>query len=206
MNFAKRERAELCDLFVEVGPDAPTLNKGWTTHDLAAHLWVRENDPLALPGIGISAFSGLTDQRMDRAKRKFSYRELVRRLRNPNIVARNLDPVNMVEYFIHHEDVLRATTLKPVRTLPISDEDALWRPLSGMAIQLKFKARTGLVLERSDDPGSMIRVKSGSQTVTVLAPPSELALWLSGRGQAAVVEFIGTPDAVATLDDLDLGL
>ena len=40
-----RERSELCDLFLAVGPEAPTLCDGWTTLDLAAHLVVREHDP-----------------------------------------------------------------------------------------------------------------------------------------------------------------
>src|SRR5882762_622635 len=37
------ERRELCDLFLELGPDAPTLCEGWTTLDLAAHLVLREH-------------------------------------------------------------------------------------------------------------------------------------------------------------------
>ena len=35
----------LCDLFEEVGPDAPTLCGDWTTRDLAAHLVMRERRP-----------------------------------------------------------------------------------------------------------------------------------------------------------------
>ena len=51
MTFAKSERAELCDLFDRVGPDAPTLCQGWATHDLAAHLWIRETDPVGVSGL-----------------------------------------------------------------------------------------------------------------------------------------------------------
>jgi hypothetical protein len=36
--FDAQERHELCDLFVELGPTAPTLLEGWTTRDLAAGL------------------------------------------------------------------------------------------------------------------------------------------------------------------------
>ena len=46
---ARAERAALCDLFLEVGPDAPTLCGAWTTRDLAAHLVVRERRPDAAP-------------------------------------------------------------------------------------------------------------------------------------------------------------
>ena len=50
-NHARAERHALCDLFIEVGPDAPTLCAGWTTRDLAAHLIVRETRPDAAAGI-----------------------------------------------------------------------------------------------------------------------------------------------------------
>ncbi len=46
LDIDQRERAELCDLFDELGPDAPTLCGDWTTADLAAHLVVRERNPL----------------------------------------------------------------------------------------------------------------------------------------------------------------
>ena len=48
MSLASRERAQLTDLFGEVGPDAPTLCEGWDTRDLAAHLHLRETSPLAI--------------------------------------------------------------------------------------------------------------------------------------------------------------
>lgn len=34
-----------CDALLEAGPDGAHPCEGWTTHDLAAHVWVRENDP-----------------------------------------------------------------------------------------------------------------------------------------------------------------
>ena len=48
---ARAERLALCELFVQVGPDAPTLLGEWTTRDLAAHLVVRERRPDAAAGI-----------------------------------------------------------------------------------------------------------------------------------------------------------
>jgi uncharacterized protein (TIGR03085 family) len=50
-DLAQLERSRLCDLFLEVGPDQPTLCEGWTTADLAAHLVIRERRPDAAPGI-----------------------------------------------------------------------------------------------------------------------------------------------------------
>jgi hypothetical protein len=49
--FDAVERAQLSDLFEELGPEAPTLLEPWTTHDLATHLVLRERDYLAGPGL-----------------------------------------------------------------------------------------------------------------------------------------------------------
>ena len=50
-NVAARLRRTLCEVFDDVGPDAPTLCEGWATRDLAAHLVVRETRPDAAAGI-----------------------------------------------------------------------------------------------------------------------------------------------------------
>jgi hypothetical protein len=47
--FDAVERAQLCDLFEELGPGAPTLLAPWTARDLAAHLPLRERDYVAGP-------------------------------------------------------------------------------------------------------------------------------------------------------------
>jgi uncharacterized protein (TIGR03085 family) len=57
-SLARPERAALLDLLTGVGPDAPTLCEGWTTHDLAAHLVVRERRPHAVPGLVVPARIG----------------------------------------------------------------------------------------------------------------------------------------------------
>ena len=49
--FDAAERAQLSDLLDELGPGAPTLLVPWTTRHLAAHLILRERDPLAGPGL-----------------------------------------------------------------------------------------------------------------------------------------------------------
>src|SRR5438067_1422161 len=50
-SFDAAERARLADLLDELGPDALTLLPPWTTRDIAAHLVLRERDPLAGPGL-----------------------------------------------------------------------------------------------------------------------------------------------------------
>src|SRR5580692_7420917 len=52
-SFDAVERQQLCDLFVELGPDAPTLLVPWSTRELAAHLVLREHDYRAAPGLVI---------------------------------------------------------------------------------------------------------------------------------------------------------
>ena len=48
--FAQTERDQLCDEFLVVGPDAPTLCEGWTTSHLATHLVVRDGRPDLIVG------------------------------------------------------------------------------------------------------------------------------------------------------------
>ena len=59
MSVASDERAALCDLLDELGPDQPTLCEGWQTRDLAAHLVVREHRLDAAPGILLPAIAAV---------------------------------------------------------------------------------------------------------------------------------------------------
>ena len=61
MSFSSAERTKMVALFHELGPDAPTLCEGWTTRDLAAHLWVRENRLDASAGLFIPALKPRLD-------------------------------------------------------------------------------------------------------------------------------------------------
>src|ERR1700753_1453307 len=61
-NYAQAERTALCDLFLELGPQAPTLCEGWTTRDLAAHLVVRDRRPDGAIGILVPRLSGHTEK------------------------------------------------------------------------------------------------------------------------------------------------
>jgi hypothetical protein len=64
VSIADTERAALCDLLDELGPDAPTLCEGWTTRDMAVHLYVRDRDPKAWAGISVGRLHGLAEQAM----------------------------------------------------------------------------------------------------------------------------------------------
>ncbi|WP_026928080.1 TIGR03085 family metal-binding protein [Granulicoccus phenolivorans] len=207
MSFAKSERAALCDLLDEVGPQAPTLCAGWTAHDMAAHLWTRETDPLAAPGIVVKPLAGLTERRLAEAKARWPYAELVDKVRHGPAPASVFSfpgvdlEANTVEYFVHHEDVRRAQPDWGVRQLPDSVEDWLWRRLKLMARVMFRGVGTGLVLERAvqvpGDTPETIRALPGNEIVTLIGTPSELLLFAYGRGTHAVVEMVGPDDAVA---------
>lgn len=211
MTFARTERAELCDLLDRVGPDAPTLCAGWVTQDLAAHLWIREADPLGASGIVAKPLAGLTERRMAEVKTRWSFSELVERIRQgPARLSVFAFPgvdeeANTVEYFVHHEDVRRAgSEPEPPRELDPEVEDWMWRRLKLMGRAMFRRAPVGVVLERvqSADPldePQTIRAMPGGQTVTIIGRPSELMIYALGRRAYADVRLIGDEDALAQL-------
>jgi uncharacterized protein (TIGR03085 family) len=219
MTFAKDERARLCDLLLAVGPDAPTLCAGWTTHDLAAHLWIRETDPLGAPGMIVKPLAGLTDRRMTETKNRWPFPELVERIRNgparlsvfalPGVD----EPANTTEFFIHHEDIRRAGN-EPAgpRELDASVEDWMWRRLKLLGRALLRRVSVGVVLERnpatpeSSTEPETIRAQSGNPIVTVVGKPSELIMFAFGRTESADVKLVGEPDATESLLSSDLSV
>lgn len=204
MRFAETQRAALARLLDKVGPNAPTIAGEWTTHDLVAHLWVRENDLLALPGIGLAAFGKLTQERMHRAKATYDYPELVRRFREPPIWTKAMSAANKVEFFVHRLDVLRADQGLEHSRPSRADEDVLWRAAKLLGMRLRGSP-VGVVLERSD-AGDRHRLSRGSHTVTVLGAPSELIMYLTGRGEHANLDYVGLDADVARVRALPLGL
>lgn len=216
MNFAKSERADLCDLLDRVGPESPTLCAGWSAHDLAAHLWIRETDPLGAPGIVAKPLAGLTERRMNESKARWSYPELVDRVRRgPARLSVFAFPgvdeeANTVEFFVHHEDVRRAGAHPlPTRQLPADVEDWMWRRMKLMGRALFRRSPVGLVLERErpadavGDPET-VRVMPGRQIVTIIGRPSELLLYAYGRRGNAEVSLVGDEESLALLAGADL--
>ena len=107
-HLARSERVRLCDVLTESGQVAPTLCEGWLTRDLAAHLFVRERRPVAMPGILLGGPLGeFTAGSMASALRRHGYAGLVAKVRSgPPLLWRPLDDiVNLVEFFVHTEDM-----------------------------------------------------------------------------------------------------
>ncbi|GAA2344784.1 TIGR03085 family metal-binding protein [Streptomyces cuspidosporus] len=206
---ARRERLLLADLLETSGPEAPTLCEGWTTHDLAAHLVVRERRADAAAGLVIKPLSG----RLDRVQAEFAakpYAELVRLFREgpPRMSPFSLKQVdeaaNTIEFYVHTEDVRRAQPDWEPRELDPVLADALWSRIERIAKVFGRKSPVGLVLRRPD--GRTAVAHRGTPVVTVTAEPGELAVFLFGRQDAARVELEGDKEAVAALHTAKLGV
>lgn len=201
-SLARTERSALCDLFTDVGPDAPTLCEGWRAADLAAHLAVRERRPDAAAGALIRPLA----PRLERIQRGYAdlpWARLVELVRTgpPPWSAFAIPAVdaaaNTVEYFVHHEDVRRARPGWEPRELTDEQQETLWRRLRSMSRLLLHRAPVGVALRRPD--GVIWRAHAGTSYVTLAGPPAELVLYAYGRGDHARVELLGEERDVARL-------
>ncbi|GAA2596106.1 MULTISPECIES: TIGR03085 family metal-binding protein [Streptomyces] len=201
---AKRERLLLADLLETAGPDAPTLCEGWTTRDLAAHVVVRERRPDAAGGILIKQLASRLDRVMAEYTGK-AYEELIQLIRTgpPRFSPFSLKPVdemsNIIEFYVHTEDVRRAQPDWSVRELDAVFQDALWSRLERTARLMGRGLPTGLVLRRPD--GQTTVAQRGTPVVTVTGEPSELVLFSYGRQSAAKVDLDGDENAIAKLHE-----
>ena len=209
VDVARTERQELCDLFLEVGPDAPTLCAGWTTRDLAAHLVVRESRPDAAIGILVKPLAGYADTVQGKVARR-PWAELVRDVRTgPPLLSPFRLPgaqgiADPFEFAIHHEDVRRAQPGWSPRTLPVAEQDLLWQRLARAGRLLARTSPVGIALRRSDT-GEMVVAKAGTPSVTLIGEPLELVLRLYGRREC-VVDVEGAEDAVARFESARFGV
>ncbi|MFB7516080.1 TIGR03085 family metal-binding protein [Streptomyces sp. NPDC056144] len=207
---AKRERLLLADLLEAAGPDAPTLCEGWRTRDLAAHVVVRERRPDAAAGAVVPALK----DRMDRVTAEFAekpYAELVQLIRSgppkfsPFTIKQVDEGANVVEFYVHAEDVRRAQPEWSARELDPVFSDALWSRLEKMARLMGRKAPVGLVLRRPN--GQTAVAHRGTPVVTASGEPGELMMYLYGRQDVAKVALDGEPEAIERLRETkQLGL
>ncbi|WP_436501049.1 TIGR03085 family metal-binding protein [Actinokineospora sp. HUAS TT18] len=208
MSLAKDERAQLCDLFAEVGPDAPTLCGDWKTRDLAAHLVVRERRPDAAGGILIKPLAGYLDRVQDSYAAK-PWPELVDLVRSgpPLLSVYNLpgldDLLNTTEYYVHHEDVRRAVPGWQPRPADKRRDAVLWAALVRAGKLMFRKSPVGIVLRTPT--GKDVTAKRGANTVTVTGAPGELLLYAFGRSES-IVDFEGDQAAISRVHGLDRGL
>ena len=206
-----QERLALCDLFDELGPSAPTLIDGWTAHDLAAHLVLREHDLVAGPCLVLpGSFQRFAERRRARLAQRKDFSWLVARIRSgPPIGFFRIGWVralaNLNEFFVHHEDVRRANSQGPRGLTPAMDA-ALWRNVrrGGRYLSRRLHA-CGLELEWAGTH-ERVTVQSGEPTARLSGLPGELLLYVFGRQAAAQVEVSGPPEAVAAVRRTHFGM
>ncbi|MEU5939755.1 TIGR03085 family metal-binding protein [Micromonospora sp. NPDC047548] len=206
--YARSEREALADLMLELGPDAPTIDEGWTTRDLAAHLVVRERRPDAAGGIVLPPLRGYAE----RVRRRIAARpwaELVGLVRRPPLWSPVSNPLtdelaNTLEFFIHHEDVRRAGAGWQPRDLPAGQRTRLWKPASLLARTALRRFPADLLVQA---PGhGELSVGRGGERVRLVGSPGELALFLSGRQRVARVQVDGPAPLADRIRHAPLGL
>jgi uncharacterized protein (TIGR03085 family) len=207
-----RERAELCDLFLEVGPDAPTLSGAWSTADLAAHLVVRERHPTGAPGILLGGrFEGRTEKLMARELDRHGYEGVVERVRTgPGFGPMAIRPVgrlaNTIEFVVHHEDVRRPAGLGP-RPDDEPLQQAVWGLLRRSAKLLVAPGHlgdTGLDLVWPGADPVRASGKGGGAVLT--GDPVEILLFLYGRTADAHAVLSGDPVAIEKVQQASFGI
>lgn len=204
-SLARDERAGLLELLATSGPSAPTLCGSWTTHDLAAHLVVRERQPLSVPGYVLPALGAPSAWLEARARRQ-PYETLLTTLADGppawsplgSPVDALYDLTNLHEFFVHSEDVRRPGGLGQ-RTLPPALEHALWARLRLLApVFLRRVKGTRVSLETP--AAQVLPTGRGPSSVVVRGRPGELFLWAWGRPAEVVLE-----GDVSRLDGVRIG-
>ena len=202
MSFSSAERAKMVALFHKLGPDAPTLCEGWTTRDLAVHLWVRENRPDAAAGIFVNALSG----RLEKESRKVAERDFDELVDDWGRGPASYNPVrfvdaqqNFVEHFVHHEDIRRANGMGP-RDFSAHIKQQMHSYLKLLAKVALRKSERPVILQPEGLPRIVAAdthgvADKGDAVVRVSGEVGELILWSFGR-DAAEVKIEGDSEAI----------
>ena len=201
------ERTALVQALADAGPSAPTLCEGWETRHLAAQLLLRESRPTLAAGVVGEPLEARTERhtnqladeltgqrRYEKALRDFEALPgyLHMRTRFPGLD----EAMNLVEYFVHTEDVRRASLAdseQPApRELAEGVQEKMWKVLRARARLMAGKRYPkGLVLEApgySPTVHTVIAPPAGQVATVLTGEPGELVLYLFGREAAARVE------------------
>lgn len=209
VSFANSERVALCQTFLAVGPDSPTLCEGWTTRDLAAHLVLRETRPDASLGMFVSRLAGRTERVQDSIAAT-PWTRLVAQVQYPSRwspLSRGplAETANRTEFFVHHEDVLRAQPSWDgvPRTLSSDHAEALWSDVQRLSRLLLRGAPVGVRISRNDTDDSIVprtpRAPASDPAVELIGTPGELIMFIYGRDDHADVSTEGDPADIASL-------
>lgn len=203
MRWMETERAALVESFRASDPDAPTLCEGWTVRRLLAHLVLREHTPwlqiMNLAGKAEPGHEKHLGTLVATAQSAEGYEALLARF------AAGTGPLNpmtwlgdagqLLEYLIHHEDARRGAGPVEARVLPAAELDAIFKHLPLMARMSHRSSPVGVSLARPGGAG--VVVHKGESAVVITGDPVELALYVSGRREAADVQITGKTEPVA---------
>jgi uncharacterized protein (TIGR03085 family) len=214
MHFVDPSREVLAETLLAAGPDSPTLCEGWLTRDLAAHLFLRERKAAVGLGLLIKGLSKASDKATAKLAAQLKtgedYANLVQAFRSgppalsPLRIKALDESSNLIEYFVHTEDVRRAVDRWAPRALDEAYSDALWDDLIKRAAILYRGVDLGIVLVRPSGPRHV--AKRAPVSVAIVGEPGELLMHAHGRTRHALVTFEGQPDAVALLQSAEVGL
>lgn len=195
------ERARLVRALSDVGPGRPTLCEGWATQHLAAHVVLRDRMPWRRSA---RATAELAARAEDRAGFDALVLDVARGPRWPSPTSRTAETMNLLELYVHTEDVVRAqpggvqTAADEVRSP--AHEAALWSHFRRFARLMYRPVPTGVILVVTGGPRVVARrPRRGHGSVVVSGPVTELIMHGFGRGAASTVTVDGTPQDVAVL-------
>ncbi|NYE94111.1 uncharacterized protein (TIGR03085 family) [Psychromicrobium silvestre] len=214
MHFVDPSREVLAETLLAAGPGADTLCAGWRTQELAAHLYLRERNAGVGLGLVLRAFARASDTTTRKLAAKSStpesYAKLVEQFRagppalSPMRIKAVDESANLIEYFVHTEDIRRASDRWAPRALDEEYSEALWDELIKRAALLYRSVDLGIVLVQPDGPRHV--AKRAPVSVAIVGAPGELLMHAFGRTEHALVTFEGQPDAVALLQTAEVGL
>ncbi|MDG4788716.1 TIGR03085 family metal-binding protein [Micromonospora sp. WMMD1102] len=206
--YADTERQSLADLLLTVGPDAPTIIPEWAARDLAAHLVTRERRPDAAAGLLLPPLRR-HGERVQAAVAARPYPDLVDQIRRPPRWSPLALPplhelVNLLEYFVHHEDLRRGRSDWQPRQLPAGEQAALFKRVPTMA-RLALRRFPAALLIQAPEHGEATAGAGGEQ-LRMVGSPGELIMFLFGRQRVARVQLVGPPALTERLRSAKLGI
>lgn len=203
-------RSRLAQVLTDAGPDSATLCEGWRTRHLAAHLVLRQSDPVYGLDLVVPAFAERAERRVQwlggTPGDEAGYASLVARVAAPPPPWHPLhwtgDLGDLLELTVHTLDVTRAGQV-PDPSYETGLADAVWVHLTRTAPAMLRTWPTGVVLVRPD--GTRARVRrppAGAGTLVVRGTLADLLLWCFGRRAAADVHVEGAESDLRTLTDV----
>ncbi len=198
MTLAQRHRQSLCDAARSAGPDAPTLCKGWNVRDLLVHLVVRDSRPDAALAMVVPPLA-THGERVQSQLEALPFADLIERVRSgpprwsPASMSAVDGAVNVAEFLIHREDIVRAdNAVRDGTTYSPETIDAAWSLLRRGGRLFYRASPVGIVaVAPGTGRAALRRPPRGYGSVIVSGEPVELLLHAFGRRGHCGVQVLG---------------